>query len=287
MPFAKLQDQSCVTGLARKCEFPRKCFFNGSKLFSGAARFLNPAKNCENIVYNLSMSSIFQLYRLQQIDSQIDKAQRRLDEIRAILDDDAELRRAQGRLTEAEDALSLAEKTLQSAESEVRDQRLKIEQTEAILYGGSVKNPKEIQDLQKKSESLKRYLATLEDTQLEAMLEKDERVDIAKEAQAVLDALQAKLAQSHSRLRGEQSQLNDELDRLEKERKVALPEIDDDELKLYSQLRKRKRGVAVAAISDGYCAACGATLTPGLQQKARSTAKIVYCPSCQRILYGK
>lgn len=233
------------------------------------------------------MSTVFQLFRLQQIDSQIDKSQRRLDEIQAILDDNAELRRVKGHLADAEDAQSRAEKTLQKAEMGVKSQRLKIEQTEATLYGGSVKNPKEIQDLQQKSESLKRYLSTLEDVQLEAMLDKDEKVETRQAAQAAFDALQGKLAQEHSLLRGEQGKLNKEKDRLTRERNVALPEVDADDLSLYERLRKKKRGVAVAAISDGGCAACGATLPPSRQQAARSNTEFVYCPSCRRILYGK
>jgi len=233
------------------------------------------------------MSSIFHLYRLQQIDSQIDKAQRRLDEIQSILDDDRELRLVRGKLTAAQEALDGAEKSLRSAEMEVKSQRLKIEQTDATLYGGSIKNPKEIQDLQNKSKSLKRYLVTLEDTQLEAMLEKDEKSSLKEEAQQALDTLEAKLAQEHSKLLGEQGQLNEETERLQIERKAALPEISEDELTLYNQIRKKKKGVAIAAIEGGGCTACGASIPPARQQAARSQNKIAYCPSCDRMLYRK
>lgn len=233
------------------------------------------------------MSSIFHLYRLQQIDSQIDKAQRRLDEIQSILNDDSDLRRVKGRLTKAEEALARAEKKLRNAEQRVESQRFKIKQTEATLYGGSVKNPKEIQDLQNNANSLKRHLSTLEDVQLEAMLEKDEKTSPKEEAANALAALEAKLAQEHSKLLGEQGNLNEEKARLQEERKAALPEITEDELALYNQIRKKKKGVAIAAINGGSCTACGAAVTPAHQQTARSQTKIAYCPSCNRMLYGK
>ena len=232
------------------------------------------------------MSTTFHLYRLQEIDSQIDKAQRRLDEIQKILDDNRELKRVKANLGGCEAEHKKREKVLRKAEDEVKKQRIKIEQTEAMLYGGSVKNPKEVQDLQKKSESLKRYLLTLEDVQIEAMLAHDEQSDILQGAQNDLDKLKAELIQQNSQMGGEQSGLNKEKERLLTERDVALPAVQADHLELYNKLRKSKRGVAIALINDGGCSACGATLTPALQQKTRSVAQIAYCSSCKRILYG-
>jgi predicted nucleic acid-binding Zn-ribbon protein len=233
------------------------------------------------------MSTTFHLFRLQEIDSQIDKAQRRLDEIRKILDDDAELRRVEAHVEEAKSLHDESQKILHKAEGAVKQQRLKIEQTEAMLYGGSVKNPKEVQDLQNKVESLKRYLSKLEDDQLEAMLAYDEEKEILQKAETELGALKAEFVQRNSRLAGEQSGLNEEKERLLKERAVALPALEEERLELYNKLRKSKRGIAIASVNDGGCSACGSTLTLATQQKARSATGIIYCPSCQRILYGK
>jgi len=232
------------------------------------------------------MSTTFHLYRLQEIDSQIDKVQRRLDEIQKILDDNSELKRTKATLASHEAAHGKTEKTLRKAEDEVKKQRIKIEQTEAMLYGGSVKNPKEVQDLQNKSESLKRYLLVLEDTQIEAMLAHDEQTELLAAAQKALDLLRAKLIQQNSQLAGEQSGLNNDKDRLLQERSAALSILEEDHLKLYNKLRKSKRGIAIASVKDGGCSACGATLTLSTQQKSRSASEMAYCPSCKRILYG-
>ena len=232
------------------------------------------------------MSTTFHLYRLQEIDSQIDKAQRRLDEIQKILDDNSELKRANAHLNACESEREKTKKILGKTEVEVKKQRIKIEQTEAVLYGGSVKNPKEVQDLQMKSESLKRYLLTLEDIQLEAMLENDDRKEISQRSEAALNQVKAVSIQQNSQLAGEQSGLNNEKERMLAEREIALPAIQADHLIFYNKLRKSKRGVAIALIDDGGCSACGSSLTLSVQQKTRSVAQIAYCPSCQRILYG-
>ncbi|NIM05125.1 MAG: hypothetical protein GTN65_05800, partial [Armatimonadetes bacterium] len=74
------------------------------------------------------------------------------------------------------------------AKHEVEDQRLKIQKTDEALYGGSVANPKELEDLQMESEALKRYLETLEDRYLEAMLEQDEADESVNKSAASLEA---------------------------------------------------------------------------------------------------
>src|SRR5512146_2214181 len=112
----------------------------------------------------------FKLYRLQQIDSQLDQAHARLKQIEAILSNNEAVRQAQERTEAAAAQLEQERKALRKAEEIVQAQRLKIEQTESTLYGGKVRSPKELQDMQNETVSLKRYLSVLEDRQLEAML---------------------------------------------------------------------------------------------------------------------
>ena len=115
------------------------------------------------------MSAALGLYRLQQVDSQIDHIQSRLKAIRQILENDTELRAANDQFTTAENQLKEAERLLRLSEQEVEKQRIKLQQTESSLYGGAVQNPKEVQDLQKDVVSLKRHLETLEEHELEAI----------------------------------------------------------------------------------------------------------------------
>src|SRR5262245_44362951 len=100
------------------------------------------------------MSAALGLYRLQQVDSQIDQIQARLKAIQQTLDNDVTLRTANEHLTAASGKQKEAEAALTLRESEVEKQRVKIQQTESSLYGGKVHNPKELQDLQKEVASL-------------------------------------------------------------------------------------------------------------------------------------
>ncbi|RPI31032.1 MAG: hypothetical protein EHM70_12440 [Chloroflexota bacterium] len=232
------------------------------------------------------MSQPFKLYRLQQIDSQLDHARLRLQEIENILNNDSTLRQAQAEASTAENGLQAAAKALRQAEADVQAQRIKIEQTESTLYGGKVRNPKELQDLQNESAALKRYVSVLEDRQLECMLAVEEAEAIQKSASDRLEEVIQNLNLQHASLHSERANLQKDVDRLETERQATSANIAAEDLDLYEKLRQQRRGVAVAKISDNACAACGSTLTPGLIQTVRNSGQLSRCTFCGRILYS-
>ena len=232
------------------------------------------------------MSASLSLFRLQLVDSRIDEIRMRLEEIQRTLENNSELRQAKEHVTNTETAYNSALQILKQAETEVDKQKVKIEQSEASLYSGNVKNPKELQDLQNEFASLKRYLGTLEERQLEAMLENETAEQTNQSALHKLEKVQARLAEQNVTLTTEQADLNKELERLREERQAALNPLDTNLLTDYDDLRQQRRGVAVAQVSDGACAACGTTLTPSQNQSARSTTQIYKCPTCGRILFA-
>lgn len=232
------------------------------------------------------MSAALGLYRLQQVDSQIDQIQARLRAIQQTLENDAELLAARDQFSEAEGKHKEAERGLKLSEAEFEKQRIKIEQTEASLYGGNVHNPKELQDLQKDVASLKRHLQTLEERELEAMLLAEETEQGLEAAKANLERVQSNLSEQDQTLTNESTSLRRDLERLNSERQAVVTDIASQALNVYNQLRKQKRGLAIATIADNSCEACGTTLTPSQQQTARSTTQLFHCPTCGRILYA-
>jgi uncharacterized protein len=232
------------------------------------------------------MSQPFKLYRLQQIDSQLDQAHARLNEIDAILSDNATLRQAKEQNQAAETGLEAARKALRHAENEVQSLNIKIGQSEASLYGGKIHNPKELQDLEKEIASMKKYITVLEDRQLEQMLAVEEAESAYKNSCYQLDLIQAQVSAQQSSLVSERDSVAVRVASLEGERQATSGGIDPVDLKLYEQLRIQRRGVAVARISDNACSACGSTLTPGQVQAARSPLQLSRCTFCGRILYA-
>lgn len=232
------------------------------------------------------MSQPFKLFRLQQIDTQIDRLQARLNEIETILKDHSALEQAALEHANTQAELNKKLKTLKRAEEEVRSQRLKIEQTESTLYGGKVRNPKELQDLQNEIAALKRYLNVLEDRQLEAMIEAEASEDEEKAAAGQLESVRKAVEEKRSNLEAERAGLASEVEHAGIERQATISSIPAEDLSLYEQLRRQRKGLAVAIVSDRYCSACGSTLSATVLHAARSSTQLTRCDVCGRILYS-
>ncbi len=232
------------------------------------------------------MSQPFKLYRLQQIDTQLDQVKSRLTEIEIALTDNIHLQQAEELYLQTEASLEAARTDLRQAEEAVQSQRIKINQTESTLYGGKVRNPKELQDLQNESFALRRYLSVLEDRQLEAMIILDQAELDHNAAVGHLQKTQLETKSQNKALLSDQTTLLQEKNRQEIEHTAAANALQKDDLKLYQQLRKTHQGVAVTRVIDNCCSACGSTLSAAQLHAARSLNQIVRCDSCSRILYG-
>jgi len=232
------------------------------------------------------MSQTLSLYRLQQTDTTMERILARLEEIEAAQRDDAPLRAVQAQAEEREKERLQAERALRQAEQAVTDQRIKIEQVESSLYGGKVRNPKELQDLQNDLAALQRHLSALENRQLEAMIALEAAEEHSHTAQQALQAAQRERQTLLESLLEEQGRLQKEYEKYQAERQAILASLKAENLALYQQLRQTRGGVAVATITESACSACGAALPPALQQAARSAAQLTRCPSCGRILCG-
>ncbi len=232
------------------------------------------------------MNQAFQLYQLQKIDSQSDVIENRLSEITKILNADETLKLAEAAVQQKQEELHQEKLSLQKIDDGVQAQKIKIETSSAALYGGKIQSPKELQDLQNEISSLKKRLAVLEDQELEAMLRYDQlELDLKKALENQKNA-KGEVVEKQSKLLGEQLQLTRTKEKLLAERAAVVPAILPENLEMYLKLRKTKRGVAVASVTDEACTGCGSNLTPAEWQAARSPRQVAYCSSCGRILYA-
>ena len=86
--------------------------------------------------------------------------------------------------------------------------------------------------------------------------------------------------------KGEFASLEKKKENLLTERHAVIQNLEEDALQKYETLRKTKRGLAVALVSEQACTGCGSTLTPADWQAARSPQRLVLCATCGRILYA-
>jgi hypothetical protein len=224
-----------------------------------------------------------ELYRLQQLDSERDASERRLVEIGQALKDDRALREAQQRLERAEQLARKWQAKQRDLELEIESLSGKMSRSEKRLYGGKVKNPKELSDLQAEISSLKRRREKLEDSLLDAMINREEAEAARDDAEAHLKQVESDRASEHADLRGERERLQQRLQEIERKRDSVLPRIDAETLRTYERVRERKGGQAVARIEDDVCTACGVTVPPSMEWKLRQ-GELIHCDTCGRIL---
>lgn len=232
------------------------------------------------------MSRVSSLFRLQELDLQISRSHERIAEIDVLLADDEEVTTARKDFEIKEEQLAEAKSANSKADHEVEAQRAKIENTQKALYGGSVTNPKELEDLQLESESLKRYLDTLEDRLLEKMVDLEEAELKHAQASQKLTELVARKSGENELMTADRLDLLSTIERTETEREAALSNISADDLKTYEKFRRRFDGVALALLASGNCGVCGVDLARSKEQEIRGGNTLVYCDQCGRILYA-
>ena len=223
------------------------------------------------------------LYRLQQLDSDWDAGQRRLVKIETALEDDRALR-------EARQSVQEAQKRVQTWQGKQRDLELKIEslvskmsRSEKRLYGGKVSNPKELSDLQAEIASLKRRRQKLEDTLLEAMIQREEAETVRDEAESRLEKVESSRSTKMADLKAERETLRERLAEIEERRASVVSRLGAQALATYERVREQKGGQAVAQIRHDTCSACGVTVPPSAEWKLRQ-GDMIHCDTCGRIL---
>ena len=107
-----------------------------------------------------------------------------------------------------------------------------------------------------------------------------------KQAIKALEQAKGTTAEENAEMLGERNKLQDDLERLIREKEAVLQSTQPESLTLYKKIRKAKHGTAVAAVTDGGCSVCGQALTPADLQSIRASNKLVFCPSCGRILFA-
>ena len=231
------------------------------------------------------MSKAERLYRLQTIDLEADARHSRLKEVKATLEGNEELPRVRQALQDEEKKLSRQRTKLRDRELEMQSLTDKIVSVEDRLYGGRIKNPKELANLQEEVQSLKRRKGELEDQVLEAMIEVEESEASVTEQRERLARLEAEWQETQARLSAEQNELISRLSQLKAERAGLQRAIEAGDLALYEDLRRRRGGQAVALLEGELCQACRVTLPTTKVQQARQGEALTLCSSCERILY--
>jgi predicted nucleic acid-binding Zn-ribbon protein len=224
-----------------------------------------------------------QLYRLQEVDLELESNEQTLRQKTSQLGESQKVVSVRAELSSQRQYLEELKRRQHSAEWEVDDLTTKITTLDQKLYGGSIRNPKELTNLQQDVDGLKARRNQWEDTVLEIM----DQAELAEGRIATLnDELKRLEAEWHSQqqhLTTDIEQLKTTLSDLEKKRQLVLANIDPWVVNLYQEL-KRQKGTSVAKVDQGTCHGCRILLPTSELQRVRGGG-LIQCSSCGRILF--
>ncbi len=231
------------------------------------------------------MSEAQVLYKLQTIDLSIEENERLYQEIESKLGETEELIDARKRLRDVETRLSQTQKALHDAEDEIEDLSAKIQPMEAKLYGGTVKNPKELSALQQEVEAYKHKKSGIEDNVLEFMTEIEELQAKVNDVRADTMAVEEQWQSDQEALRKEREVIEAQLTDLRAEREAVAATITPASIHIYEGLRRTKKGKAVAKVEQNTCQGCRVSLPMNEVQRARASKQLAFCSTCGRIIW--
>jgi hypothetical protein len=229
------------------------------------------------------LPDIENLLRLQEADKEIRRLQDEIAELpkrvaaieQKLAGTKAQLEKAQTNI-KADDAARRKHETaitdLRGKISKYRDQSLEVktnDQYKALLH--------EIQFAEKE-------IAATEDKILELMVNADTRAGEVKAAQAELKAETAEIEKEKEQARLRTAEDEKLLAEWKGKRDQLRSGIDDDLLRHYERVSKF-RGTGISEVRDHKCMTCQVMLRPQTYNDVRSGQQIVYCDSCQRVLY--
>lgn len=237
-------------------------------------------------VEEVLVSVVRQLYRLQLVDSEWEEQSQRLALVEESLGETGDLVRAREAVVETEDSLGKLRAELRALELDVAAVAAKLKQNQDRLYGGRVRNPKELSNLQDEAAALRRRRSELEDGQLELMIAIEEAEAELAERQARLRQIETNWRNDQASLQAEKAELEQRLAALDTERDGIRARIGAADLALYDELRQRQGGTAVARLKRGICQACGVDVPTSMARSVERGEGIHYCPICNRLLFG-
>ncbi|MGD9115631.1 MAG: C4-type zinc ribbon domain-containing protein [Dehalococcoidia bacterium] len=229
------------------------------------------------------MSVAKQLYRLQEVDLEIESGERAFEQVTSQLGESRTVVAAREKLQQEQERLKEASHQQHDAEWEIDDITTKLAAAEEQLFSGRVKIPKELSNLQHEVEAFKSRRNQLEEQALD-IIDKVEASEakvarISKE----LEKLTAEWQRQQKELNAEMERLKTSLAELKARRQKLVEAIQPSAYESYQRLRKGK-GTAVARVEQGICRGCRISLPTTDLQQARS-GRLVSCSSCGRILF--
>ena len=231
------------------------------------------------------MTTVKQLYALQEVDLDLDRVYRALEEAEQELKIEVSIENLENSLLEEQERLQEVELLQRDNQVELDARRERTDTLETQLYDGSMINARDLEALQHEVATVRQLLEQDEAMSLELSIQ-------VEESRSRCGSLDQELSDAKARWEVQQVELNQRIEGLraeqgeyERQRELLAARFDPATLQRYETLRKSKGGRAVAKVERDLCQGCRMSLPTQLRQRVKSGRQAVNCSSCGRMLF--
>ena len=231
------------------------------------------------------MSIVDQIILLYDIDSKLFEINKLLGGLPTQVEElSQEEENLKNSLLEKENSLKTTTVDIQTSETLIATAQEKVNTLKDRLTDGSISTNKEY-DAMMDSIDYEKNLVSEKETELLTLMEtKDTLSKEIEEDKANLDTLIEDLSTKKKALESKLAEVSEEKNALDIERANIVQGIDSNVLSQYDIIYEARNGVALAAVLDNNCEACGAFVPAQLVNEALAK-QVVFCSNCGRFLY--
>jgi predicted nucleic acid-binding Zn-ribbon protein len=233
------------------------------------------------------MSEGDKLIALQEQDLAIARAEKSLDELPeklAILQLRKRLKEIEAVRDKARGYCRKVDAMVSKSNDEAASIQAKIDAEQAKVLSGEVTNPKELQNLTRELDALKRRKDAVEHEEL-GLMEKAEsgQAQLAKVESALAEGAEKESALIEEfKIKG--GELTRDIAAMKRTREKLAGHVQAELLRRYESLRSSKHGIGAGTLSGDLCSACRTQIPAGKAQALQAGPEIAECPNCKRIL---
>lgn len=224
------------------------------------------------------------LYRLQHIDSQIDKLRTQRGELPLEVQDlEDEVAGLETRMKKLQDELAEMEGQVSDRQNLIKEAKAQIKKYEG--QQSKVRNNREYDSLTKEIEFQNLEIQLAEKRIKEAKASIDTKKQVVEESSTLYTERKKDLDVKKKELDGIIAETEKEEKDLDKKSQTATKAIEQRLLDAYHRIRSNSRnGLSVVPVERGSCGGCFNAIPPQRQLDISSHKKIIVCEHCGRIL---
>ncbi|MDA0265230.1 MAG: C4-type zinc ribbon domain-containing protein [Chloroflexi bacterium] len=231
------------------------------------------------------MTTVRQMFALQELDIILDRVQSEHDKIKYELSNGNTIVQLESDIERDAELLIKSELQQRATKLDVETQRERSETLNSQLYGGEITNPRDLENLEREAQNVRKLLEQHE-TALSKISERIEEIQNRKsELETRLSDARAAWEVRQAELQATIKGLDDERSGFVDQRTKLTESLDPTSLQHYESLRKTKGGLAIVKVERGLCQGCRMSLPTHQQQRVRNGRQTVLCSSCGRMLF--